>query len=1575
MRKSLKRKINYKLKRTVRRTLGAIFMISAIIVAAIPPVPQQAAEGTVAYDVTKLTDDVNMGYPASLLGGAGTDSAKVLRQLSDNTWQIDWQFKYYLGNFSAYGSGTKGVITQYNDTYAAKEVDLSPNINVSYFEVSASVYATFYATNLKATTAFVVTDLTVDKASAFMTKYFKTEYDAFVANYNAYLKEKAAYDAWVLGGKVGTAPTVRTAPTLTKTPSTDLSNDQKLTYYCDCDATLATYTYYLQAVNDASSGTNVLTYVARTDTPTADAPSNYKNDSNGFLVTSTASLIAIGNGAFNGVKNVDVLNLPSEIGYIGDEAFQGSFVKSVSFTNVAKVGNRAFKNCSQLTSVSMGDGTSVIGAEAFYGCGISQITFPYSIETIGPGAFAACQSLKTADFSKMTVQGATLENYSFFNDIALDTVNFGTAPITKIGDGAFAATSGVTGGLTAFTFPSKISEQANMGTYILANRTNLKTVVMPAEFGRQTAVVLPPTTFDGCMNLASVEFPDDGNGSCGYVSYGKSTLSDNTTKVNDIFSDVITETFFVKGPATDRTGAKATPRTSTWSTTFNGTSNTPVPYVYKVSGVDYIEVSNGNYIYLASNTGELTSCELVDPTSTASIDFVLPSKIGTYSIKTLKEGCFSTEFKNNLKTLTISDDTLSEIGASVFADCPKLESVTIGNSVTKIGASAFENCGLLTEMTFHSPTAGTSSFPLANIGASAFSTGSTSLTITGDIATGYGPYEWAMQADNYIDTTTGKRVCYKSPAPQSLTVMLDNRNNYPTLLDYPHYENLDTTIQGAYESAAALTPAQESALNAVFGVGVPSGIKSIDSKGFMNNTSPLGEGFSEGTVKTNTVNRNLYLTSGVPYSTTYGLKGLFNGSYQYKTYSSTSGIMEYDPTSADGIAYETVADGNDRLQAITLNSVKYLPDEAFASCERLGSVTFGADIADLGTTPFVGCTNLKSVAFGNSTFVANNGIIYKNNADGTRTLVECLSSRGNPSAVGQKLVNVENDPFLATVTAIEPGAFKECDYVTRVDLTGATKVTEIPESCFEGASILTQVILPTSVTAIDDYAFKDAFSGLVVTVPGKEVSLADTAFKNISGTATLYSYKDSAVYTAAKKLGLNVEPLENTYKVQFFDHDGTELSAVQYVASGKDAEAPTDPTRTGYTFAGWSKSYKKITADTVIIATYKLVSTTTGGTTTTSSTTTTTTSSATTYALTVTKGTGGGTYASGTTVTITANAPDAGYTFSGWTSSTSGVTFASASSATTTISMPASAATVVANYTESTKYALTVTDGSGSGSYASGTKVTITANTPPAGKVFDKWTTTETDLNLGSTTASSTTLTMAAHTATVVATYKDAPPTVSANTAAKTTASTANLATTGTTGNSSNGTTVDISKSGISNTDKASASVSGSTDNFIVKISESSDATAAVQKALAAEYGDLTPIKYFAMDISLYDATGTTKLTNTDGLSVNITMPIPDALLSYAGNNKTAGVVNEKLDKLTPKFTTIDGVDCITFTATHFSPYTVYVDTANLTAGSLDATPKTGDGIHPKWFLALGLALISIILFIKRDPAYKVKPS
>jgi len=73
-------------------------------------------------------------------------------------------------------------------------------------------------------------------------------------------------------------------------------------------------------------------------------------------------------------------------------------------------------------------------------------------------------------------------------------------------------------------------------------------------------------------------------------------------------------------------------------------------------------------------------------------------------------------------------------------------------------------------------------------------------------------------------------------------------------------------------------------------------------------------------------------------------------------------------------------------------------------------------------------------------------------------------------------------------------------------------------------------------------------------------------------------------------------------------------------------------------------------------------------------------------------------------------------------------------------------------------YTLTLKDATAipNGSCATGATITITANTPPSGQVFDKWTATPA-VTFANATASPTTFTMPANALTITANYKDQP--------------------------------------------------------------------------------------------------------------------------------------------------------------------------------------------------------------------------
>jgi len=1681
-----RRKKNYRLRKSVRRTLGALFMISAIIVAAIPFPDAAATNGSTPsgtpsvlstktpYVYTKKTaTDLSATDKNEMVDLSGTDAsasnlkALIVRQNSNGSYVLYKQFDYFEKNFTGGNiTGTFGVVSKYNSVYQAGTIDLPSNVYRKYYDVDPDTYNAFFTTpgstsNLSQGGDVLITlDLAKGDIVNLYKEFFLSEYESYNTAMSTYKTELDKYN----NNQITTPPTEPTAPTFNPK---DLDKDAKETYYCYVNG-LPGYSleYVIDKSSDSSSSEDEYVYIAKGGTP----PSNMQNDQFGFLVEATSSIIAVGDKAFNGVNNVDYLTLPSEIKYIGESAFEDSFIKEVTLVGTESIGHFAFKNCTQLRNVILGP-VAKIGIEAFHGCtALTAIDFPYQVSKVGYGAFAECTKLNTVDFSKAQTSGLTVGDGAFYN-CALGNLVFGETGIQSLGNGAFATTMPSTDQLTEANLEN--SKITVLGDNVFFGRSALIRVIMPAVYGVNGSVTLPNTTFQGCSNLGMLEFPK---------------VSGRVTYSNDIFSDIINEQFVVKGPAKDINGAIAEEREATRECSNgvvigkdeNGNNiYGPVPYMYEESGETYYEVKSGSYLLSlkidnTNMTASVSKCDFVEGITSTSGELMIPKNVGPYKVVKLEDGCFSEPVKNDLQIVDIKNDSIQEIGDSVFAGCTKIHTVKIGNSVQSIGTSAFQGCTSLSTLTigsgvtqikdnafqgchslqeiiFDAPAGGAASFPKENIGNNALSTGSTKLTVTGILEQGYGPFEWAMDDTNYVDPSLGIRVCYKTPAPTSLTVILDNQNNLPTLVDYPHYGDLDkieitvetpdtpstpengsggsteesggntetgspttpednedgedegagqastfssratttTTLLKQYETGGELTPWQESLVKSTIYIDIPAGIESIDVKGYLNDSSKTYDGVEP---KTNGYNVSAYFSS-LPYKTTYDDYGLFNG------LTNDNVFLESNETESREI-------GNDRIRSITMHTVKYLPNSdtpisddklskenlaggAFYSCENLETVILGSAMEDIGKLPFLGCHNLTSVASGNPKYICENKIIYEKNDDGSLKLVEVLGSRGNAN---DGTVSTDNDSNLLNVTSIADGAFSDLPTLRRVDFTGTQEaLNELPDKCFYNDKKLSQVILPQQMRTIGQKSLAECADNVSLTIYGREVSLATDTFENTQG-AVVYAYKNTAAFNTADKIAdifnnVEVLPLDETYRVQFFDYDGiTALTDVQYVEEGKDAEPPeNDPSRQGFIFKGWNKSYKDVTENLEIIALYDIDPNTNtggdgtggsggsgsggnGGNGTGGSGGTNVNGGIDTdgdgipdvdkdgnklYKLTVTNGEGSGYYPAGKTVTIKAGNAPKGSTFAYWSCSKDDLIFEDSTDWITTLTMIASDVTVICNFTG--QYTLEVEYGSGSGSYPAGAKVAISAVEAPQGRRFASWVSKTSGLNIENSRKESTVITMPASNAKVTATYMDTGS-ISGNS----------------TKPSQNGTTVMITKPGISNKDTASAYVTGSSDNFIVKISESLEAADEVQKALQKKYPDMSRIKYFAMDISLYDAKGINKITDTSNLKVNITMPIPDALREYAGNNRVGAVVNGELETLNPKFTTINGVPSISFTATHFSPYTIYVDTGNLTisSGTLDSTPKTGDGIHPKWFLSIGLACISIILFTKRDRRY-----
>lgn len=109
------------------------------------------------------------------------------------------------------------------------------------------------------------------------------------------------------------------------------------------------------------------------------------------------------------------------------------------------------------------------------------------------------------------------------------------------------------------------------------------------------------------------------------------------------------------------------------------------------------------------------------------------------------------------------------------------------------------------------------------------------------------------------------------------------------------------------------------------------------------------------------------------------------------------------------------------------------------------------------------------------------------------------------------------------------------------------------------------------------------------------------------------------------------------------------------------------------------------------------------------------------FNLTVKKGSGSGNYQEDEEVSVVANNPETGFKFDKWIGDTQYV--ANTGAISTKVTMPGKNISIEATYVDTTTitFTLSVINGSGSGNYSENTEVSVEANTPDDGYVFDTW--------------------------------------------------------------------------------------------------------------------------------------------------------------------------------------------------------------------------------------------------------------
>lgn len=858
------------------------------------------------------------------------------------------------------------------------------------------------------------------------------------------------------------------------------------------------------------------------------------------------SVTAIGNHAFFDVSSLETLTFggSSTLTSIGNRAFQGTAISTLSIpASVTSIGTGAFAFVPELTEVTFAESSALttIGTSAFQGTGLESVILPASITSLGSSAFLNATNLEnvTIPFSSTlsainanVFRGTALTSFAIpsvvtsigsfaFQGTALESIEIPTN-VTRIGIGAFRNISTLTNVTFAGDF-SNLSNLQTIGSTSFQN-TGLSLVSIPAS-----VTSLGASAFSGATGLDAVIFHGNAPTSVGVGPFANIAASAKLyiTDIATGFSD----------PGDVWHGLPVT--------AVGGTYPCVDDEDLAVSGSGSITVSQ---FAVASNSGCTGLLTVPDGTLAIMENALSNAGISSAIIPSTVQTIGNAAFAVNTSLVSVSftgTSRLRTIGNQAFLSNSSLASFVVPANVVSIGEAAFYPNAALTSVTFAGSsklqTIGAAAFQQSGLRSITIPSNVISIGVNAFYGTA------SMKSVRFSGTSKLQTIgtsAFQASAIRSVRIppSVTSIGSYAFHdlqslrgISFSGTSKLQSIGEGTFQSSRAFTS-----------ITIPASVNSIGINAFYD-ASQLARVTFEGDAPA-TVGDNAFLGIGsgaaahvLSTASGFGSEGdtwngltvvHVGGEYNCATDGATIGagsftVLNAVVTSSNNCAgrasipYGVVAIGAGAFEDSNITSVviptstKSIGADAFAGSEDLHSVTFSAtsilesigvgafsdtgiisinlppSLDSIGVDTFADSSDLESVTFvgdapsqvGANAFsgVASSAIAFVTDvaegfgADGAAwngLIVEKVGGTYNCMTDGSASGSFTVSELVVTATSLCSGVAEIPDGVVTV---GA--------SAFQ-SSTASSVVIPSTVTAIGDYAFGNMSDLVSVTFTG-----------------------------------------------------------------------------------------------------------------------------------------------------------------------------------------------------------------------------------------------------------------------------------------------------------------------------------------------------------------------------------------------------------------------------------------------------------------------------------------------------------